>query len=212
MSSGNSFAGFKFDDSLFQLQESTMCPRYQPLKDADFVKDVHVRRKNHGDFEISGLVRNSLMAGNVFVSYTAPAPPTYNSSFSGGGLPFPNEEIAFENTGNRGVVPVEGGRFRFTIRYPNSYYTHMGNNYIGPHVRLVLVNEIGTRMSEEMSVPLGEGIPFRTLSSPPQRTSPLFYEGKDVLPIRTQYQILIDSKYPSINHVPKNFWGTMPPH
>jgi len=39
----------------------------------------------------------------------------------------------------------------------------------------------------------------------------MFYCNNN-LPVRTQYQILVDSAYPTVNNVPKNFWGTMPPH
>jgi deoxyribodipyrimidine photolyase-related protein len=30
--------------------------------------------------------------------------------------------------------------------------------------------------------------------------------------MRVKHQILVDSAYPTVNDVPKNFWGSMPPH
>jgi hypothetical protein len=65
-----------------------------------------------------------------------------------------------------------------------------------------------------VSVVLGEGIPFRYLSWPNLRNwsdGPMFFCGREKLPIRTQAQILKDSSYPCINQEPPNFWGLRPP-
>jgi hypothetical protein len=61
---------------------------------------------------------------------------------------------------------------------------------------------------------LGDGIPFRSLVDTKKRdwnSGPLFYCNNN-LPVRSQYQILLDSGYPAVNKVPDNFWGLMPPH
>jgi hypothetical protein len=90
----------------------------------------------------------------------------------------------------------------------------MGTVYIEPNIRLILSDKNNKEIGEVQYVNLGEGIPFRTLTWPAQRNwnkGPEFYVNKD-LPVRTQFQILVDSAYPSKNIMPKNFWGTMPPH
>ena len=171
-------------------------------------------RSNDNSYVINGTITSGTFDETMYVKYTAANPPTYNSNFSGSGLPFPTEEIAFENSPNRGVTEIKNGHFSFTIKYPNSYYINMGTVYVGPNIRLVIINKDNKELSNVEQFSIGEGIPFRTLTWPVQRDwniGPLFYENKD-LPVRTQYQILLDSAYPSTNKIPKNFWGTMPSH
>lgn len=38
------------------------------------------------------------------IKYLASAPPDFRQSYSGSGLPFPTEEIAYSNTPNSGTV------------------------------------------------------------------------------------------------------------
>ena len=163
---------------------------------------------------VSGNI-NALNIGNkLYIKYTAANPPTFSSNFSGSGMPFPNEEIAYENTPNRNVVEVNGGSFSFLLKFPNSYYINMGTELIEPHVKMILVDSNNKQWGKEKIVKVGNSIPFRTLTWPSQRNwnnGPLFYKN-DNLPVRTQYEILLDSAYPSTNTVPRNFWGTMQPH
>ena len=44
-----------------------------------------------------------------------------------------------------------------------------------------------------------------------QKTSPEFYAGRELLPVRTQYEILLDSAYPCKDEMDSNFWGLKPP-
>jgi hypothetical protein len=213
----NSFSGINFDDNessqIFEIKKNTMCPRYKNLNESGFIIGMNIKNKNNNSFIISGKL-NYPTSKKLYIKFSASNPPTYNSNFSGSGLPYPSEEIAFENTPNRGVVEIINGEFNFSIRYPNSYYINMGTIYIEPHVKIIIVDKDNNSIGETKSVNLGEGIPFRTLTWPVQRNwnkGPLFYKT-DVDIVRTQYQILIDSAYPSKNIVPKNFWGLMPPH
>lgn len=167
-----------------------------------------------GDIKISGSVYGSVNK----VTFWAAAPPTYGTSFSGSGLPYPDPIVAHENTPNRGSVNVENGKFTFTIKYPNAYYIGLGTLYVPPHVNIKLC-EMGKSENDEsnkkISVKLDDGIPFRTLTypAPPTkkpRTSPLFY-CEPWHGARTQEAILRSSGYPSINKMPDNFWGLKPP-
>jgi hypothetical protein len=100
------------------------------------------------------------------------------------------------------------------IKYPNSYYINMGTVYVEPNVKIILVDKDNKQIGKHRIISLGQGIPFRTLTWPRERNwnvGPLFYKVDD-LPVRSQYQILVDSAYPSINKVPANFWGLDPPH
>jgi hypothetical protein len=90
----------------------------------------------------------------------------------------------------------------------------MGTIYIPPQVRMVIVDKDNKELSKILTLNLGEGIPFRTLTWPKQRNwneGSLFYNNQ-TLPVRSQYQILLDSAYPSKNVMPKNFWGMVYPH
>jgi hypothetical protein len=199
---------------IFETQSNMMCPSYKNLNESGFVVNLNVQNNNKNSFIISGIL-NYVSLGKRFIKYSACNPPTYNSSFSGSGLPYPSEEIAFENTPNRGVVEVIYGKFEFTIKYPNSYYINLGSIYVEPHVKLMIVDQDNNMIGDMKIINLGEGIPYRTLTYPMQRDfneGPLFYKRKEVDIIRGQYQILLDSAYPSKNIVPNNFWGLTPPH
>ena len=141
-------------------------------------------------------------------------PPDNTTSFSGRGLPYINPDQAFENSVNTGAVETINGEYEFSIFYPNSYYVGNGSLYIAPHVYIKMCDE-----DEIVSIKIGEGIPYRTLTypAPPSknfRLSPTFYNNSKLY-VRSQEQILRDSGYPEYNtippKIPDNFWGLRPP-
>lgn len=218
--SDNSFASINFNDpeslSIFQNHNNMMCPLYKEDDGSTFNFNIQIKKaqNTNNGFVISGKLNTFNLTNKLYVKYTASSPPTYNSNFSGSGLPFPNELIAFENSPNKGIAEVINGKFSFILMYPNSYYKNMGTVYIAPQVKLLLVNKDNKSMGSEMIINLGDGIPFRTLSWPIQRDwnkGAMFYSNPN-LPVRSQYQILLDSAYPITNKMPNNFWGSVPPH
>ena len=220
MTSGNSFASINFNDpnspAIFEKQSQEMCPSYKKSNGNDFTFNLKLFKKNDekNAFIVSGNLEYPNFKQKYYIKYNAPNPPDYNCNFSGSGLPFPNEEVAFENTPNRGVSEVINGDFKFVLKYPNSYYTNMGTVYVPPQVRMMLVDKDNKELSSILTLNLGEGIPFRTLTWPKQRDwnkGAMFYNNQ-TLPIRTQYQILLDNAYPSTNVMPKNFWGMKYPN
>lgn len=168
-----------------------------------------------GDVTVRGSLTN-FVPGKTKLVFWAPSPPDYRTSYSGAGLPFANSEMAYENTPNAGVVPVNyDGSFSFSIVYPSGYYSGLGTVFVSPHVQLQPVIE--GRPAKVEVVKLGQGVPFRLLSYPPipstaPRCSPAFYGNRDTLPVRTQEQVLRDSAYPKTNQMPANFWGLTPAH
>ena len=165
------------------------------------------------------IVRGNVTLPNIEkVMFWAAAPPTYGTSFSGSGHPYPNPIVAFDRTPNRGVAKVENGRFEFRMKYPNSYYVGLGSLYIPPHVNLKLClagKPENDTANKTTTVVIDEGIPFRTLTypAPPSekpRVSPMFY-CEPWHGARTQEQILRSAGYPATNKTPKNFWGMKPP-
>ena len=166
----------------------------------------------NGDITIKGEVITQ--SNNPKIVFWAPNAPTYNSSFSGSGLPYYNPEQAYENTPNVGAVIAENRQFSFKIFYPNSYYVGLGSVYMSPRVNIKICEE-GSDEGEVHTILLGEGIPFRSLTYPPvngsvPRKDPLFYYGTDDLPVIGQEQILRNSAYPDNNQTPQNFWGLKP--
>ena len=218
----DSFAGVNFDDpqtkEIFKYRENQMCQKWKsstkelPLCKVDITKDENSLIVNGS---LKGNVLNLSNSNNLFLRFKAASSPTYGSNFSGSGLPFPNTDIAFENSENIGTCNISNGKFSFSMRYPNSYYINMGATYVHPEVQIQVFDSNNRSVSEIQHINLGEGIPFRTLTypAPPSkkpRTSPLFYcEPRHG--VRTQEQILRDSAYPSKNIMPDNFWGKRPP-
>ncbi len=209
-----------YKTKVFNEADATINPEWRSIyKELPLCNINVMTKKDNQIFVISGMLKGSLLmmaaTQQLVLHYIAPNSPTYNSSFSGSGLPYPNEHVAFENTENEGVVEIVNGRFSFSIRYPNSYYTELGSVLVPPQVKIRVCSKIGMKsMSDVQVIQLGKGIPFRSLTYPYQRNyvnGPLFYDNTSMPPVRSQYQILIDSKYPNVNKMPANFWGTKPP-
>ena len=165
-----------------------------------------------GDLIVKGTVKSKTT--NPTIIFWAACPPTYTTSYTGSALPYHDPEQAYDRTPNKGAIVAENGRFEFTLKYPNSYYTGLGTNYQAPRVHIRVCEKNGD--SKLNTISLGDGAPFRTLSYPPPpngapRSGPEFYGNEHLLPVRTQEQILIDGGYPPINKMPPNFWGLRPP-
>ena len=209
--SNNNFAGISFGydaDKIFKERDDTMCSQFKE----NFVRfsdtDLNVRNNAYGNYIVHGETSET----HQFVKFWAANPPTYSLSYAGSGLPYQNPEMAFENTPNQGVAKVVNGKFQFALEYPNSYYIDMGKTLIPPQLKFVYCDASGKDVGNVHTLNLGNGIPFRTDTWTPKRDwnkGPMFFCNNN-LPVRTQYQILLDSAYPSVNQEPSNFWGLKP--
>ena len=217
-----SFAGLNFNDpeskQIFDYRDKNMCADWNNAKKELHLCDVNIMKNQDDTFMIDGRLKGDLLSlsssENLVLKYWAANTPTYSSNFSGSGLPFATQEMAFENTNNFGKVNIKSGYFSFTLRYPNSYYKNMGTEYVFPEVMIKVFNSKDIAVSNTQHINLGEGIPFRSLTWSWERDwndGPLFYKNEN-LPVRTQHQILLDSAYPKTNTMPKNFWGLRPPN
>lgn len=110
----------------------------------------------NGNFKIKGTVDSGL--GKTSLKYWAPNPSTCLYSISGNGLPYPNEEIAYENTPNKGEIILNSGKFEINILYPAGYYTQQGEVYVPPHVNFLLCGS-----NQVVRVQLPFDTPFRSL-------------------------------------------------
>lgn len=158
------------------------------------------------NFKVAGQLDELIDENRIM--YIAASPPDHRTSFSGSGLPFPNMQMAFENTPNYGHVMVDQNKkFEIDIAYPNSFYAALGTIKVGPRVYLMYKSN---GVPKQAFIELGAGIPYRSLTYPVARTQAMFYDNLYNLPVRTQEQILYDSSYPSIDKEHDNFWGLRP--
>lgn len=226
MSEGSSFASISFGydaDAVFKYRDENMCSKWKNTFEKDFLMcKVKASANQNGNYIVSGNTKNFLNQFStiqpIFIQYWAPNKPHRGYSFNGSGLPFPNEEIAFEDTMNKGVLKVSDGVFNFKLDYPNSYYSQMGRKLNPPCVKFRFCDSNGKTMSKIYTMELGHVIPYRSLNFPKKRDwndGPLFYQNnelKNLKECRNQFQILVDSQYPGENgREAANFWGLKPP-
>jgi len=179
-----------------------------------FNKDIcqgSITYKGTGDLVVQGQIKSALPQSTIY--FWAAAPPTYGTSFSGSGMPYPNPLVAYDRTPNKGVVNVVNGQFNFSIKQPNAYYIGLGSLYIPPHINFKVCSP--SAADSYFSVQIDDGVPFRMLTypAPPTkkpRLSPMFYCEPEK-GARSQEDILRASAYPSTNSMPDNFWGDRPP-
>lgn len=221
INAGSNYGSKEESSEVFRNRNKTMCKRWNRIIEKKYMNmDLSIYQNTSetshnqkGDYMIRGSLKGSLMVqGNGYIKYWASNPADYGCSFYGSGLPYPNEEVAYENTVNKGAVRLSGNHFEFMIYYPNSYYKNMGTVLVSPTVKIVVVNENNERLSPIYEVKIGEGIPYRTLDFTPLRNwskGPLFYQNIPL--ITTQEKILENSAYPKNNNIPSNFWGFKPP-
>ena len=140
--------------------------------------------------------------GDGVVTYYAAAPATRGASFDGSGLPFANETQAFQGSATRGraTASVEG-TYTAKIAMPNSYYAGLGTKLVPPALWVTYTSNGSTY---EGSAKVADGIPFRTLSYPAQRTGPEFYAAQIPGTIMSQQALLYASAFPSTNPVGLN--------
>jgi hypothetical protein len=168
-----------------------------------------IQYSGDGDLTLNVTLKGYEMQDNVDVLYWAASPATRGMSFSGSGLPYPNPDVAYDQTPNRGSVKMNGGQFTVKLKAPNAYYVGLGTLYIPPMLHIKVCGD-----KKIYHIPITHGIPFRTLTypSPPSkkpRSNAMFYCTGD-LPVRSQHQILLDSAYKHDQPMPDNFWGLRP--
>jgi hypothetical protein len=98
--------------------------------------------------------------GATSVKYAAAAPADLRMSYMGSGLPYANEEIAYEGSPNMGEAQVKEGAFTFNLVSPNSYYKDNGATMVEPHVHFTIDTEYF-----EVPLPSARRFPNRSLTT-----------------------------------------------
>ena len=211
------FAGpsyFYKSDDIFKYRDVNMCDKWKKdVKHYAFFS-LNTHQNKQGEVVIYGKVNNRIMEylknNRVYLRYWAANSPTTGSSFTGSGLPFPNEDIAYENTPNQGIIEIYDINFSLKFIKPNSYYTNQGKVLVKPHINFMFTVGDSIPIGSVYKREIDDYIPYRTLSLKRQDVN--FYQNFP-LPVRTQEQILLDSAYPEDSMKEHdNFWGLKPPN
>ena len=105
-----------------------------------------------------GVLNNSLR-------YWAANPIPRMYSYSGSGLPYPNAEVAYENTPNQGEILIDNdGKFSIKLDHPSGYYVRQGKILMKPHIHLKINND-----STVYTVMIADYFPYRSLKNLPDR-------------------------------------------
>jgi hypothetical protein len=167
---------------------------------------------NKYDIIINGEIKEPVK--NNIISYIAVSPTGRNYSYSGSGFPFHNLQQGLENTPNKGRLRLNDTRYTLKLLMPNSYYKGLGSVLVGPEVYISYQNL--ENIERNITVTLGSPVPYRSLTHSDgkyalARRDVNFYGSQFLLEPRSQTQILWDSRYPSVNKMHGNFWGSRPP-
>jgi hypothetical protein len=144
-----------------------------------------IGKKINDKIKISGFVKNPMNYSKMAI--TAPNPIDVITSFSGKGLPFPCELIAFENTPNFEIIN-SGGKFDVEFLYPNSYYSPDGYTKI---ISPIIISLDG----KKIIIQLKDCCPLKTLNDR-SRGDPKFYGMREIiLPIGTAEETMNNYAY-----------------
>ena len=155
--------------------------------DNQFVNCV-VGNKINNKIKITGFVKNPDNYKKMAI--TAPNPMDTITSFSGKGLPFPCELIAFENTPNFEIINKDG-KIDVEFIYPNSYYSPDGYTKIKSPIIISLDNE-------KIMIELKDLCPLKTLRDR-LRGDPKFYGMRElILPVGTAEEVMNNYAYAKV--------------
>ena len=157
--------------------------------DNEYISCV-IEKSNNNKITINGFVKNYMNYSKMAIM--APNPIDTITSFSGKGLPFPCELIAFENTPNFEIIP-SNGIINVEFLYPNSYYSPNGYTKI---ISPVIISLDG----KKIIIQLDDMCPLKTLRDR-SRGDPKFYGMRElILPIGTAEEVMHNYAYAKINY------------
>ena len=151
--------------------------------------DLIIKKKDN-KILVSGGVKNPSLYQNMFI--IAPNPPDRRTSYSGTSLPFPSEEIAFENTKNFMEIKKDG-KIDVEFLFPNSYYTPDGYTKIKSPVIIYLDDK-------KTIVEFDDLCPLKTLRDR-VRGNPNFYGTREfLLPVANAEDVMISYANAKVIH------------
>lgn len=153
-------------------------------------------KRNNFILNITGYIKNPIQYSKMVL--IAPNPIDKMINYSGSGLPFPNEHIAFENTPNYKLIN-NSEHINVEFKYPNSFYSRDGKNKLLPSL-FVQLTEINGK-SFQLQYELEDFNILRTLINRESRKGPEFYSMKDnILPIANAENIMYEYSKAKLEH------------
>jgi hypothetical protein len=166
-------------------------------------------RKNPNDkfITVSGRV-TGLGAVPQTIHWKAAAPLTRGIGFAGSGFPYPNKDIAYENTPNRGSVESADGSFTIQLKgIPAGYFSNLGSIYIPPIVEFLSSTSQGKTFEATLWIN-DTAAPYRWTSGSPATMRPevdtedstgraMYYSGREQMPLFVNQEAQLRAKgYP----------------
>lgn len=157
------------------------------------VEGVVKRNAADGSVTITGRVIGLGTIAQI-IRWQAAAPPTRGIGFAGSGQPYPNREIAFGNTPNKGIVQSVDGSFSIKLAdIPAGYYSGLGSIYVPPAVEFVSTSAGGNTFKGTLWIN-DTAAPYRWISGAPSTLRPetdavdstgraMYYFGREQLPL-----------------------------
>jgi hypothetical protein len=144
--------------------------------------------QNNFILNITGYIKNPTQYKKIVI--VAPNPIDRMINYSGSGLPFPNEHIAFENTPNYKLIN-NSENINVQFKYPNSFYSPNGKNKILPSLFVQLTDLSDNTF--QLQYELKDFNTLRTLTNRESRKGPEFYSNKDsILPIANAENVMYE--------------------
>jgi hypothetical protein len=157
------------------------------------VEGVVRRNQNDSTVTITGRVTGLGTIAQT-ISWKASAPVTRGIGFAGSGLPYPNKDIAYENTPNKGTVESIDGSFSIQLNgIPAGYYSGLGSIYVPPVVEFLSVLNDGKQFQSTLWIN-DTAVPYRWTSGAPATLRPetdtddstgraMYYFGREQMPL-----------------------------
>jgi len=116
---------------------------------------------------INGTIKN-IPSGKI--NYLAACNNNKGYSLSSINMPFPNPEIAYENTENKGSVYITNNKFNITINSPSAYYIGQGTVLVKPHIHINIDHPIYNKTYTIVLSDNTETVSLKNLTNRPNRT------------------------------------------
>jgi len=173
------------------------------------VQGIIRRNPTDGSVTIKGSVTGVGMGAQT-IHWKAAAPVTRGIGFAGSGAPYPNRDIAFENTPNVGVVESTDGSFDITLKgIPAGYYSRLGSVYVPPSVEFIVKQKNKEGRVFQTSLWINDtAVPYRWLNGAPSTMRPetdvedstgrsMYYFGREQMPLFVNQEAQLRAKgYP----------------
>jgi len=166
------------------------------------------REPSSGIIKVTGRVTGLGLAPQT-IHWSAAAPTTRGIGFAGSGQPYPNKEIAFANTPNRGVIDSMDGSFTLQLQgIPAGYYVGLGTVYVPPMVEFVSVAKQNGQQYQASLWINDTAAPYRWIAGAPATLRPqvdtedatgraMYYHGREQLPLFVNQEAQLRAKgYP----------------